>query len=72
MITEIFEKNIEDVYRTSIVQQTAFWSEVKRKLGLETTAIDFKVKIDEISRVSEDNCSAVSYTHLTLPTIYSV
>ncbi|HOU02688.1 MAG TPA: peptidoglycan bridge formation glycyltransferase FemA/FemB family protein [Bacteroidales bacterium] len=57
MITEIFEKNIEDVYRTSIVQQTAFWSEVKRKLGLETTAIDFKVKIDEISRVSEDNCS---------------
>lgn len=57
MITEIFEKNIEDVYRTSIVQQTVFWSEVKRKLGLETKAIDFKVKTDEISRVSEDNCS---------------
>ncbi len=57
MITEIFEKNIEDVYRTSIVQQTAFWSEVKRKLGLETTAIDFKVRKDEISTDPEDNCS---------------
>lgn len=50
MITEIFNKNIEDVYRTSIVQQTAFWSEVKRKLGMNTTAIDFKVKKNELLR----------------------
>ncbi len=49
MITEIFEKKIEDVYETSIIQQTAFWSEVKRKLGMNTTAIDFKVKKNEIS-----------------------
>ena len=48
MITGIYRKNIEDVYKTPIVQQTAFWSEVKRKLGLNTTAIDFSVKKNDI------------------------
>jgi len=57
MITESYNKNIEDVYRTSIVQQTAFWSEVKRKLGLKTTAIDFKVKGNELGRDPGDNSS---------------
>ena len=57
MITEIFQKNIEDVYETSIIQQTAFWSEVKRKLGMNTTAIDFKLKKNEISGNPEDNDS---------------
>ena len=56
MITEIFKKDIEDVYNTPIVQQTAFWSEVKRKLGLNTTAIDFRVKKNEILSDSSDNC----------------
>lgn len=49
MITEIRKKNIEDVFRTSIFQQTAFWSEVKRKLGLKTAAVDFRVMKDAIS-----------------------
>lgn len=57
MITEIYKKNIKDVYKTSIVQQTAFWSEVKRKLGLNTTAIDFKVKKNELLRDAGDNSS---------------
>lgn len=48
MITGIYRKNIEDVYKTPIVQQTAFWSEVKRKLGLNTTAIDFSVNKNDI------------------------
>jgi len=34
MITEIYKKSIKDVYNTSIKQQTAFWSAVKRKPGL--------------------------------------
>ena len=57
MITEIFNKNIEDAYRTSIVQQTAFWSEVKRKLGMNTAAIDFKVKKNKLLRDPADNSS---------------
>ena len=57
MIREIYKKNINDVYKTSIVQQTAYWSEVKRKLGLDTTAIDFKVRKNEISVESRNNCS---------------
>lgn len=57
MIREIYKKNIKDVYKTSIVQQTAYWSEVKRRLGLDTTAIDFKVKKNEISEESGNNCN---------------
>lgn len=55
MITGVFKKNIEDVYRTPIVQQTAFWSEVKRKSGLKTAAIDFNVKKNEIGSDPDDN-----------------
>jgi lipid II:glycine glycyltransferase (peptidoglycan interpeptide bridge formation enzyme) len=57
MITDIYKKDIQDVYRTSIVQQTAFWSEVKRKLGLNTAAIDFKVIKNEINSNYRDNNS---------------
>jgi lipid II:glycine glycyltransferase (peptidoglycan interpeptide bridge formation enzyme) len=57
MISEIYKKNIKDVYKTSIIQQTAFWSEVKRKLGLNTTAIDFKVWKNEINSDPSENYS---------------
>lgn len=46
MINSIISKDIEELYRTSIVQQTAFWSRVKNQLGLTTLAIDFKARND--------------------------
>lgn len=51
MLDKIYRKEIEDVYSTSIIQQTAFWSEVKRKLGSDSLALDFRVseKSGEIS-----------------------
>lgn len=52
MISGVFKKEIEDVSQTSIVQQTAFWSEVKRKMGLIPTAIDFSV---DNSAIREDD-----------------
>jgi lipid II:glycine glycyltransferase (peptidoglycan interpeptide bridge formation enzyme) len=57
MITGVYKKNIDDVYKTPIVQQTAFWSEVKRKSGLKTAAIDFNVRKNEIVPDPGDNCN---------------
>jgi lipid II:glycine glycyltransferase (peptidoglycan interpeptide bridge formation enzyme) len=48
MKIDVFEKEIQAINCTSIVQQTAFWSEVKSRQGLNTKAFDFKVKNRDI------------------------
>lgn len=42
MLTDIHLKEVLDLYRTPIVQQTALWSQVKNKLGFRSIAINFK------------------------------
>lgn len=44
MTIDIFKKEIQDINHTPIVQQTAFWSEVKKNQGLQTKAFGFKVR----------------------------
>lgn len=44
MLTDIYKKNIAELYKTPIVQQTAFWSMVKNRLGTNTLAVNFKSK----------------------------
>ncbi len=39
----IHAKPIDAVYSTPVVQQTAYWSEVKHALGIRSSAFDFKV-----------------------------
>lgn len=48
MTIDISKKEIRDIYSTSIVQQTAFWSQVKAHQGLVSKAFDFKVKNREL------------------------
>ncbi|WP_316822335.1 lipid II:glycine glycyltransferase FemX [Pedobacter gandavensis] len=55
----IDKKDIKEVYETSIVQQTAFWSEVKTQQGLQSKAFDFKVNNEDIFHDALTN----SYTH---------
>ncbi len=43
MLEGIAKKNVSELFNTPIVQQTAFWSIVKSKLGLNTLAINFKL-----------------------------
>ena len=38
------KKSIVDVYDTPIIQQTSFWSQVKKKQGLKSLAFDYKVR----------------------------
>lgn len=54
MIADVDKKEIKQVYRTSIIQQTAYWSEVKRLQGMETRAFNFKAESSEIFADSED------------------
>ena len=46
MITDLFSKDISELYRTPIVQQTSFWSILKKRLGVTTNAADFKPRRD--------------------------
>ncbi|MGO1788252.1 MAG: lipid II:glycine glycyltransferase FemX [Sphingobacterium sp.] len=48
MIADIQDKAIKDVYQTSIIQQTAYWSEVKTRQGELTQAYNFKIKTDDL------------------------
>lgn len=48
MIRDIHSKEIEALNQTPIVQQTAFWSAVKSKLGASTLAIDFKTNAQSL------------------------
>lgn len=41
MLTNICPKKTDELYATPILQQTAFWSEVKSSLGAGTVAINF-------------------------------
>ena len=42
MITNLYKKDVAELNNTPIVQQTAFWSVVKKKLGLNTIALNFE------------------------------
>lgn len=44
MDVQIQAKEIQQINRTSVLQQTAFWSKVKLKQGIRSQAFDIKVK----------------------------
>ncbi|MBC9929171.1 lipid II:glycine glycyltransferase FemX [Chitinophaga qingshengii] len=48
MYLDICKKEIRQVNKTAILQQTAYWSEVKRRQGWETYAFDFKVQRQDL------------------------
>lgn len=60
MITGFRQKHIEEVFRTPIVQQTAFWSEVKRRMGIGSIACNFRVPEADISESYDGNRTITS------------
>ncbi|GAA4140645.1 peptidoglycan bridge formation glycyltransferase FemA/FemB family protein [Sphingobacterium kyonggiense] len=54
MIADLVDKEIKEIYKTSIIQQTAYWSEVKKLQGVESLAFNFKVKNRELFADSTD------------------
>lgn len=60
MITGFRQKHIEELFRTPIVQQTAFWSEVKRRMGISSIACNFMVTEDIVKPQGKANRNIVS------------
>ena len=48
MLTDIFTKDVAHLYKTPIVQQTSFWSLVKKEQGAVPIAIDFKSRQSDL------------------------
>ncbi|MFD1629234.1 lipid II:glycine glycyltransferase FemX [Pseudopedobacter beijingensis] len=53
------QKDLKEVYSTSVIQQTAFWSEVKKQQGFTSKAFEFKTEnsfiFDETKRYTYTN-----------------
>ncbi|MDL2208833.1 peptidoglycan bridge formation protein FemAB, partial [Parabacteroides sp. OttesenSCG-928-O15] len=68
MKIDVCKKKIRDIHDTPIVQQTAFWSEVKTCQGLETMAFDFKVRNRDIyNQVGGYACTDADFLVLQHP-----
>jgi len=52
MQLQVKSKGIKNVNRTSVLQQTAFWSKVKRKVGIGSKAFDIKIKASDLHTAS--------------------
>ncbi|HLS97075.1 MAG TPA: peptidoglycan bridge formation glycyltransferase FemA/FemB family protein [Sphingobacterium sp.] len=55
MIADVEHKHVREIYKTSIVQQTAYWSAVKSMQGMDSKAFDFKVKRSDLFTGTDDN-----------------
>jgi hypothetical protein len=60
MLFDVQRKNLHDVFETPIIQQTAFWSEVKRNLGVKTMAFDYKARMTDLFNSQNIDTSVVS------------
>lgn len=54
MIADIEDKEIKQIYRTSIIQQTSYWSEVKKLQGVDSKAFNFKAKASDLFAGTQD------------------
>ena len=59
MNLNIEPKDPVDAYSTPIVQQTAFWSRLKERLGMDSRAFEFSVRNSELYT----DVGGYSYTH---------
>jgi lipid II:glycine glycyltransferase (peptidoglycan interpeptide bridge formation enzyme) len=57
MLYDVYLKENKQLFSTSIVQQTAFWSAVKKRLGTGTMAVNFKTRdLFSDSSCTVNNC----------------
>ncbi len=54
MLSNIRPKETDELYATPILQQTAFWSEVKASLGAETMAVNFAAQSEGLYGAADE------------------
>jgi len=60
MISDVYCKETDELFETPIIQQSGFWSALKKKLGLNSIAINFKVKSQNLSSSLKDGTAVLS------------
>ncbi|HZK06647.1 MAG TPA: peptidoglycan bridge formation glycyltransferase FemA/FemB family protein [Bacteroidales bacterium] len=60
MISEVFQKDTEYLFDTPILHQTAYWSDVKKNMGYQTLALDYKLPQDETNDAVAASASVLS------------
>lgn len=59
MIKDVHSKGIEQLFRTPILQQTAYWSKVKSHFGYDSVAFNFRIKHSTLS--DDENSDSSEY-----------
>ncbi|MFA6795398.1 MAG: peptidoglycan bridge formation glycyltransferase FemA/FemB family protein [Proteiniphilum sp.] len=54
MLSNVHKKEVEELYATPILQQTAFWSAVKKRLGTDSIAINFNSRKSALYGITND------------------
>src|SRR5690554_1835056 len=60
MLSNIRPKETEELYATPILQQTAFWSVVKQRLGAHTIAINFSSNKSALYGLTDERSTIIS------------
>ncbi len=60
MITDVHHKDPEDLYLTPIVQQTSFWHNVKKQMGVNSLALNYKARISPAKELQENPVKVLS------------
>lgn len=60
MLSNVHKKEVEELYATPILQQTAFWSAVKKTLGTNTLAVNFNSSRYALYGATDDRSSVSS------------
>lgn len=71
MQIQINKKTTNNIIRTSILQQSAFWAKVKHKHGVESKAFDIKVDSEDVYREPKSHKPVIDDILVLLPEIDS-
>lgn len=55
MLSNVHKKEVEELYATPILQQTAFWSAVKESLGTRTIAVNFASRKSDLYTTNDQS-----------------
>ncbi len=69
MLSNVHKKEVEELYATPILQQTAFWSAVKKRLGTNTIAVNFNSRRSALYGVADDRSTLSSDVLIVLQQI---
>jgi lipid II:glycine glycyltransferase (peptidoglycan interpeptide bridge formation enzyme) len=53
MLKELESKRVDELFKTPVLQQTAFWSKIKSRMGADPVALNFKARRSDFTGTGE-------------------